>query len=250
MASVKQLQAVARDRVGKGAARAVRRQGRVPAVIYGAGDRADADRPRLQRGPPADLRRALPHHRVRDRGRRREDPRHPARLPARPGEGPAGPCRFPAARRRPEDQGRGAGPLHQPGGLAGPQARRHAQHRAPHDRAAGAGRGHPGCARRRSDRLRYRRFAPHLGDHPAGRREADDQRARLHRRDDRRPVGPEGRGGGGRGGCCCGALRRPSRRRARLRRLRPRRRRRARRFFAIFRWLQRSGLSGRSVSPW
>ena len=37
MASVKQLQAVARDRVGKGAARAVRRQGRVPAVIYGAG---------------------------------------------------------------------------------------------------------------------------------------------------------------------------------------------------------------------
>ena len=37
MASVKQLQAVARDRVGKGAARAVRREGRVPAVIYGAG---------------------------------------------------------------------------------------------------------------------------------------------------------------------------------------------------------------------
>src|SRR5918998_2954241 len=37
MASVKQLQAVARDRVGKGAARAVRREGRVPAVIYGGG---------------------------------------------------------------------------------------------------------------------------------------------------------------------------------------------------------------------
>ena len=40
MASVKQLQAVARDRAGKGAARAVRRQGRVPAVIYGAGEAA------------------------------------------------------------------------------------------------------------------------------------------------------------------------------------------------------------------
>jgi large subunit ribosomal protein L25 len=40
MASVKQLQAVARDRAGKGAARAVRRQGRVPAVIYGAGQAA------------------------------------------------------------------------------------------------------------------------------------------------------------------------------------------------------------------
>jgi len=37
MSEAKQLKAVARDRVGKGAARAVRRQGQVPAVIYGAG---------------------------------------------------------------------------------------------------------------------------------------------------------------------------------------------------------------------
>ena len=37
MSAVKQLQAVARDRVGKGAARAVRRQGQVPAVVYGGG---------------------------------------------------------------------------------------------------------------------------------------------------------------------------------------------------------------------
>ncbi|MFH6782085.1 50S ribosomal protein L25/general stress protein Ctc [Methylobacterium sp. MA0201] len=35
MSAVKPLEAVARDRVGKGAARAVRRQGQVPAVIYG-----------------------------------------------------------------------------------------------------------------------------------------------------------------------------------------------------------------------
>jgi large subunit ribosomal protein L25 len=41
MSAVKQLQAVARDRVGKGAARAVRRQGQVPAVIYGAGAPAE-----------------------------------------------------------------------------------------------------------------------------------------------------------------------------------------------------------------
>ena len=41
MSAVKQLQAVARDRVGKGAARAVRRQGHVPAVIYGAGAAAE-----------------------------------------------------------------------------------------------------------------------------------------------------------------------------------------------------------------
>jgi large subunit ribosomal protein L25 len=37
MSAAKQLQAVARDRVGKGAARAVRRTGQVPAVIYGGG---------------------------------------------------------------------------------------------------------------------------------------------------------------------------------------------------------------------
>ncbi|MFC0282630.1 50S ribosomal protein L25/general stress protein Ctc [Camelimonas abortus] len=37
MTAVKQIIAEARDRVGKGAARALRRQGRTPAVIYGAG---------------------------------------------------------------------------------------------------------------------------------------------------------------------------------------------------------------------
>jgi large subunit ribosomal protein L25 len=42
MSDVKELKAVARDRAGKGAARAVRRQGQVPAVIYGAGETARA----------------------------------------------------------------------------------------------------------------------------------------------------------------------------------------------------------------
>jgi large subunit ribosomal protein L25 len=37
MSDVKELKAAARDQVGKGAARAVRRTGRVPAVIYGGG---------------------------------------------------------------------------------------------------------------------------------------------------------------------------------------------------------------------
>ena len=40
MSDIKQIKAVARDRAGKGAARAVRRQGQVPAVIYGAGEPA------------------------------------------------------------------------------------------------------------------------------------------------------------------------------------------------------------------
>jgi large subunit ribosomal protein L25 len=42
MSEVKQIKAVARDRAGKGAARAVRRQGQVPAVIYGGGQTAEA----------------------------------------------------------------------------------------------------------------------------------------------------------------------------------------------------------------
>lgn len=42
MSSVKQIKAVARERVGKGAAREVRRQGQVPAVIYGSGQPATA----------------------------------------------------------------------------------------------------------------------------------------------------------------------------------------------------------------
>src|SRR6201996_2672573 len=37
MAAIKQLAAVARSGIGKGAARSVRREGRVPAVIYGGG---------------------------------------------------------------------------------------------------------------------------------------------------------------------------------------------------------------------
>jgi len=41
MSAIKQIQAVARDRAGKGAARAVRRQGQVPAVVYGGGQAAE-----------------------------------------------------------------------------------------------------------------------------------------------------------------------------------------------------------------
>jgi len=42
MSETKQIKAVARDRAGKGAARAVRRQGHVPAVIYGGGQAPQA----------------------------------------------------------------------------------------------------------------------------------------------------------------------------------------------------------------
>jgi len=42
MTALKQIQASARAQVGKGAARAVRRQGQTPAVIYGAGEAPQA----------------------------------------------------------------------------------------------------------------------------------------------------------------------------------------------------------------
>lgn len=41
MAEVKTLAATARSGTGKGAARSVRREGRIPAVIYGGGDKAE-----------------------------------------------------------------------------------------------------------------------------------------------------------------------------------------------------------------
>ncbi|HEY5793638.1 MAG TPA: 50S ribosomal protein L25, partial [Bosea sp. (in: a-proteobacteria)] len=42
MTAVKQIEASARAQVGKGAARAVRRQGLTPAVIYGGGAAPEA----------------------------------------------------------------------------------------------------------------------------------------------------------------------------------------------------------------
>jgi large subunit ribosomal protein L25 len=41
MAAIKQLAAVARNGIGKGAARSVRREGRVPGVIYGGGEKPE-----------------------------------------------------------------------------------------------------------------------------------------------------------------------------------------------------------------
>ncbi len=57
---------------------------------------------------------------------------------------------------------------------------------------------------RRSRRTRYRRFRPHLGDRAAGRRDADHPRPRLHRRHHRRRCRGDRGGRGRRGACCCG----------------------------------------------
>ena len=49
--TVKQMKAAARTQGGKGAARAVRREGRIPAVIYGGGEAPSRHFARLQVKP-------------------------------------------------------------------------------------------------------------------------------------------------------------------------------------------------------
>ena len=97
MATVKEIKATARPKAGKGAARAERRAGRTPGVIYG------------DNKPPVSI--SLDHIDIRTRiyaGRflttlydieldGKKAARHPARLSARPGEGLSDPCRFHAA---------------------------------------------------------------------------------------------------------------------------------------------------------
>ena len=64
MATVNELSATARPKAGKGAARAVRREGRVPGVIYGDSKEPIGDLARLQGTRAEDLCRPLPHHRL------------------------------------------------------------------------------------------------------------------------------------------------------------------------------------------
>ena len=138
MATVKELKATARPKSGKGAARAERRAGRVPAVIYGDNQPPLTISVDDQRTAPAHLRRSLPDHDLRHRSRRQEAPRDPARLPPRSGQGFPAPCRFPAARRRRDHPRQRSAARDERGSLARHQARRHGQHRHPHDRAGGA----------------------------------------------------------------------------------------------------------------
>ena len=145
MAATKTLAAAVRSGTGKGAARSVRRAGRVPGVIYGGGEAAEPIsldyretqkliyaghflttifeldiEGRKERVIPRDYQLDV----VKDTPR---------------------PCRFPAAAQRARSSAsrspftsinRESGARH--------QARRHAEHRAPHGRDAGPGRQHPG----------------------------------------------------------------------------------------------------------
>ena len=110
MANVVTIEAEVRARSGKGAARATRRAGKVPAVIYGG-----KQEPNLIALDPRDVVREL--HRAGWQSRlyeiksgERTDPRPDPRRAVPPGVRRAGTCRFPAPGRRPADQGRG--PVH------------------------------------------------------------------------------------------------------------------------------------------
>ena len=109
MATVKEIKATARPKAGKGAARAERRAGRVPGVIYG-----DTKPPLTISFDYAELRQSIYAGRflttIYDLDSTAEAPRHPARLPARPDPGLPAACRFHAARRRRDDPG--AIPIH------------------------------------------------------------------------------------------------------------------------------------------
>ena len=177
MSAVKQIQAVARDRVGKGAARAVRRQGRVPAVIYGGGEPAepialDFNQTKqmifaghflttiFEIDVDGQKTRAIPRDYQLDPVK--DFPVHIDFL--RLAEGQTHQGDGPGPRRRP---GQASPGLKRGGALAGRRARH---------RASGAGRRHPGLGRGLDRRTRHRRHRPPVGRDPARGREGGRRR--------------------------------------------------------------------------
>ena len=133
------LSAETRERAGKGASRAMRREGRVPAVIYGNNE-DPCDGPRRGEGadeaPSHRPLHELGHHGRRRRQRRRARcPRTSSSIRSPIGRFMSISCAFPSTPRSPSRvpvrfEQRGRGP--------GPEARRRAQRRAPRPRARSA----------------------------------------------------------------------------------------------------------------
>ena len=164
---ISEIKASARPRSGKGGARAVRREGRVPGVIYGNGpaENVTLDHRELTilwgRGKFLSTVVDLDIDGTKMQG-------DPARDPARPGQGPAAARRLPARGRRRAHPRQRARALHQRGPVAGPQARRRAEHRAPRGRGDLPGRCHPRVFRVRPRGPRDRPLDPHLRHQDAG----------------------------------------------------------------------------------
>ena len=133
MATVKEMKATVRPKGGKGAARAVRRAGRVPGVIYGDNKpplhRRSIDQPSCASASmPGRFLTTLYDVEV-DGKKHRVIPRD---FQLDPVQGQSDPRRFHARRRRRDDPRQRAGPRHQRRPVARRQARRRGQHRHPH----------------------------------------------------------------------------------------------------------------------
>ena len=100
MAAIKQLAAVARSGTGKGAARSVRREGRVPGVIYGGGQKPEPISVDYKEVNKLIYSGELPHLDFRARDRGPQGARSAARLSARRRHRQAGSRRLSAARAR------------------------------------------------------------------------------------------------------------------------------------------------------
>ena len=144
MATVKEMKAAARSRAGKGAARAERRAGRVPGVIYGDGKpplNVSVDHAELKQRIYAGHFLTTMYELDVDGAKHRVIPRDfqldPVKdLPVH--------VDFLRLERRRADPRAHSGPRHERRPGAGREARRHRQYRHPHGRGGVRGRGHPG----------------------------------------------------------------------------------------------------------
>ncbi len=184
------LSAELRARAGKGAARATRRAGRVPGIVYGGGQEPmpisleprELSRALAKRGFFATLvdlsvdgavQRTLP----------REVQYHPATDE---------PLHVDFMRVGADHPGHGhrAGRLRQPGAVGRDAPRRHPQHRPPRDRAELPGRRHPRSSDRQPRRARHRRQRPYQRGRAARRLPPDDHRRATSRSPASRPPRP------------------------------------------------------------
>ncbi len=207
MAATKQLAAVARSGTGKGAARSVRREGRVPAVIYGGGlkpepisvDYKDVNRLIYSGGFLTTI------FELEMEGRKERVLPRDYQLDVVTDR----PVHVDFLRLAPGSRVRIGVPVHVVNreGSSGPEKGRRGQSRAAHGRGDGAGRRHSGIDHHRPHGPRFSRLRARVGDQaagglPSGGRESgpdggDDRPANSHGRGDARDAG--GRSDHGRG---------------------------------------------------
>ena len=204
MAETSKVIAKKRDRAGKGGARSSRRDGLIPAVIYG-----DKQPPLMIAVEPKSVERELHKEGFFNHQLKIDvDGTGYDVLPRDVQVDPVTdkPLHLDFLRIGPElDHHRaGAGPLQERSGVARHQARRRAEHRAARDHRAHQARHHPRVLRGRPDRPRDRPLGPSVGaGDPRGRARGEPRQER-HRGLDRR-TDRGARGGGPGGGGCSGS---------------------------------------------